>query len=267
MTAAARQAGFTAVTAAAEELPFTDGSFDTPISGWASMRYTDQSRSFPEAARVLRPGGTVTFTFWNFQLSNLLGKIGFWRHGRLAPANFNARFRDKDVSDIRGLEQKLADAGLPVEAIRTTIFPSGLARLLQPLLRYYRGRLGSRLGYNIIISCRRTGGTIPPQPSPAFSYEFSGSSVLPTVGKPLQPASRLRQKSEQLSYWINATYTKKSGFPIWYSTCNILKKRHCCPALLIERNCHDTVRSHTVDLCLPADRFHLHSRGHHPRSR
>lgn len=155
MTAAARRAGLTAITAAAEDLPFADNSFDTLISGWVSMRYTDQSRSFPEAARVLRPGGAFTFTLWNFHTIHLIGKLGFWRRGRPAPRGFLDHFRGKDVSSINELVGKLAAAGLVVQAIRTTIFPGALARRLQSVIRYYRGRLGSRLGYNIIISCLR----------------------------------------------------------------------------------------------------------------
>lgn len=156
MTAGARRAGFSALTAAAEDLPFGNESFDQVISGWASMRYTDQARSFPEVARVLRPGGAFTFTLWNFHIMHITWKIEFWRRGRKAPPGSLDHFRDRDVSNITKLVKTLAAVGLPVQAIRTTIFPSRLARALYPLVRYYRGRLGSLLGYNVIFTCRRS---------------------------------------------------------------------------------------------------------------
>jgi len=156
MTAAAREAGFDALTAAAEDLPFRDQSFDQVISGWASMRYTDQDRSFTEVARVLRAGGTFTFTLWNHHLVGLDEKLSFWCRGKAAPKGNLASFRDRDVSSITRLKKKLAAAGLPVHEIRTTLFPERLARLLRPVIRYYRGSLGARLGYNVILSCRRS---------------------------------------------------------------------------------------------------------------
>jgi SAM-dependent methyltransferase len=156
MTTAARKTGFFALTAAAEELPFRDQSFDQVISGWASMRYTEQDRSFPEVARVLRPGGTFTFTLWNYQLSGLIWRFGYWRRGKLAPHQPHTVYRDRDVSNVKRMKQKLAAAGLQVLEIRSTPFPGILARILQPLTSYYRGSLGARLGYNVIFTCRRS---------------------------------------------------------------------------------------------------------------
>jgi SAM-dependent methyltransferase len=155
MTAKARSAGFKALTAAAEDLPFCDASFDQVISGWASMRYTDQARSFPEVARVLRPGGTFTFTLWNFHIMHTTWKLGFWRRGRKAPPGGLDHFRGRDVSDITQLIKNLAAIGLAVQAIRSTLYPSRIARALYPFFRYYRGRLGALLGYNVILSCTK----------------------------------------------------------------------------------------------------------------
>ncbi len=73
-----------------------------------------------------------------------------------APHGALDHFRDRDVSNITRLKMKLAGADLPVAAIRSTLFPSRLARVLQPLIRYYRGRLGTRLGYNVILTCHRS---------------------------------------------------------------------------------------------------------------
>lgn len=156
MTAAARKAGFFALTAAGEDLPFRDRSFDQVISGWASMRYTDQDRSFPEVARVLRPDGTFTFTLWNYNLAGFIWRFGYWRRGKMAPPRAHTFYRNRDVSSIRRLKKKLAAAGLPVQEIRSTLFPDQLGRILRPVIRYYRGSLGTRLGYNVILTCRRS---------------------------------------------------------------------------------------------------------------
>ncbi len=45
----------------AEELPFADSSFDAAISEYGAAIWCDPHRWIPEAARVLRPGGSLTF--------------------------------------------------------------------------------------------------------------------------------------------------------------------------------------------------------------
>jgi SAM-dependent methyltransferase len=47
--------------AAAEELPFADGSFDTVVSTLVLCTVSDPQRAVAEAARVLRPGGRLLF--------------------------------------------------------------------------------------------------------------------------------------------------------------------------------------------------------------
>ena len=50
---------FPLVRAAAELLPFADGSFDVAISEYGAAIWADPYRWIPEAARVLRPGGEL----------------------------------------------------------------------------------------------------------------------------------------------------------------------------------------------------------------
>jgi SAM-dependent methyltransferase len=52
---------FPLVQADAEVLPFADASFDLAISEYGASLWCDPYRWIPEAARVLRPGGELTF--------------------------------------------------------------------------------------------------------------------------------------------------------------------------------------------------------------
>jgi SAM-dependent methyltransferase len=52
---------FPLVHANAEELPFADERFDLAISEYGAALWCDPGRWLPEASRVLRPGGRLTF--------------------------------------------------------------------------------------------------------------------------------------------------------------------------------------------------------------
>jgi SAM-dependent methyltransferase len=53
---------FPLVRGDAEELPFADASFDLVFCDHGAMGFADPSRTVPEAARVLRPGGRFVFS-------------------------------------------------------------------------------------------------------------------------------------------------------------------------------------------------------------
>ena len=50
------------VQASAEELPFRDERFDVVFCDHGALGFTDQNRTVPEVARVLRPGGLLAFS-------------------------------------------------------------------------------------------------------------------------------------------------------------------------------------------------------------
>lgn len=67
------------VEASAEDVPLPDRSFDLIFCDVGAMTFADPYRTVPEAARLLRPGGRLTFTtssplsklFWNERTSRI----------------------------------------------------------------------------------------------------------------------------------------------------------------------------------------------------
>ena len=49
----------------AESLPFENGEFDAVICCFGLLHFADPARALREAARVLKPGGVVSFTVWH----------------------------------------------------------------------------------------------------------------------------------------------------------------------------------------------------------
>lgn len=60
---------FPLVWANAEQTPFADNSFDVAINEYGAAMWCDPYRWIPEAARLLRPGGTLVFLTWSTLLS------------------------------------------------------------------------------------------------------------------------------------------------------------------------------------------------------
>jgi SAM-dependent methyltransferase len=59
MVELARERGIDAQVADVQDLPFTDGSFDTVVAAWMLYHVPDLDRGLSELARVLAPGGRL----------------------------------------------------------------------------------------------------------------------------------------------------------------------------------------------------------------
>lgn len=60
---------FPLVWSNAEQLPFVDNSFDVAINEYGAGLWCDPHHWIPEAARVLRPGGSLMFLAWSTMMS------------------------------------------------------------------------------------------------------------------------------------------------------------------------------------------------------
>lgn len=65
----------------AEQLPFADDSFDVAVSEYGAALWCDPYRWIPEAARVLRPGGTLMFLAWSTLMSMVAPDFDHQRTG------------------------------------------------------------------------------------------------------------------------------------------------------------------------------------------
>jgi SAM-dependent methyltransferase len=63
--AAAERIAIDLVHGDAEELPFSDESFDAAVSVFGSMFAPDHGRTAAELTRVVRPGGTIALASWS----------------------------------------------------------------------------------------------------------------------------------------------------------------------------------------------------------
>jgi ubiquinone/menaquinone biosynthesis C-methylase UbiE len=52
-------------TVDAVDLPYADATFDVVVAQFGVMFYSDRSKAYREAVRVLKPGGRLLFTCWN----------------------------------------------------------------------------------------------------------------------------------------------------------------------------------------------------------
>ena len=156
----ARRAGVTLhlVEASAEDVPLPDQSFDVIFCDHGAMSFADPYRTVPEAARLLRPRGQLTFAMtspWN---------TVFWdeRKDRLASRPRRPYFglHRIDVGETSEFQlpygewvRLFAENGLQVEQLIETPMPSGARSSFVPPQDAHWARL---YPWDVIWSVRKT---------------------------------------------------------------------------------------------------------------
>jgi len=162
-------------TAAAEELPAADGSYDVVVAGQA-FHWFDLDRALPEIARVLRPGGRLALV-WNQRDVRIpwvrrLGRIIGEQDQRDAPAAgllSSPRFAEVEEETFRHWQvvdrDSIRDLALSRSNIAVLDEEERRAKLAEVVAfydDYGRGMDGMQLPY--LARCFRT--TVLPDPDP-----------------------------------------------------------------------------------------------------
>jgi SAM-dependent methyltransferase len=132
----------------AEALPFDDGAFDAVIVGFLLLHLGRPERAVAEFERVLRPGGRVALTMWDFPdrarfigvLLDAIAAAGAQPPPDLPPGPPIFRFSDED--QLAGLLQPFDEV-----AIETITFPLrfGSTDVL------WRGLLGGTVRLSVLV--------------------------------------------------------------------------------------------------------------------
>jgi ubiquinone/menaquinone biosynthesis C-methylase UbiE len=113
------------VRAAAEELPFDAGSFDTVVSTLVLCGVDDQHRALREARRVLRPGGKLVFIEHVRSEDERTGRF----QDRANPLNRLVACCDCNRRTLAAIEE----AGFQVAQLERTAMPKA-PRFVRPLI-------------------------------------------------------------------------------------------------------------------------------------
>jgi ubiquinone/menaquinone biosynthesis C-methylase UbiE len=122
---AARQASV--IEAAAEELPFDDGSFDTVVSTLVLCTVRDPDRALAEVRRVLVPRGALLFIE---HVRSESRRLAWWQDRLERPWGFFAG----GCHPNRPTHNAVADAGFQIDQLDHEAFPK-TPFLIRPLIR------------------------------------------------------------------------------------------------------------------------------------
>ena len=136
----------------AQALPFGDAAFDAMVCQFGIMFYPDKPKSYREAMRVLRPGGTYLFSVWDAHSQNGFARITERLIRQVFPVDPPGSYRVPfSCSEIDPIKEALVEAGfsgLSIDVLRIDKpvselkpFAEGLI-LGNPLVDQIRARSG-----------------------------------------------------------------------------------------------------------------------------
>jgi SAM-dependent methyltransferase len=142
-----------------EYLPFPDNYFDTIIGGYHSFRYIFLDKAYSECARVLKPGGILAFTLWNYWslcLHTVSANVRTFKTPWSDLPPFPTSKTGEACNDLvwfYGEKKRLQKTGLKVVSVLSTRrFP--LLNRYMSWRGYWHGSIGSLIGYDVIITCK-----------------------------------------------------------------------------------------------------------------
>jgi len=177
--------------AAAEALPFADGTFDRVVSQFALMFFQDRTQALREMYRVTRPGGALCIAVW----AALEDTPGYAAMTRLLQDLFGPDVAGRleapyVLGDVAALAQVFEDAGLDGAVIQsiagTASFPS-LDRWLYTDIRGWT--LAELIDDDAFAELRRAAPSkLNAYVLPDGRVKFSAPAHLATVTKPVNQA-------------------------------------------------------------------------------
>jgi ubiquinone/menaquinone biosynthesis C-methylase UbiE len=142
----------------ADDLPIRSGSMDTVASSGSGLSFLDREKTYREVARVLRSGGYFVFDLLNYWPSIFdCAWERYLSRGRLPGREILREYKLADnMRDAKHEVQLLRRAELQMVEMKSVRYLPFFRRR-QAKLGYWPGFLGSKLGYDTVFVCQRSG--------------------------------------------------------------------------------------------------------------
>ena len=142
----------------ADDLPIQSGSMDTVASSGSGLSFLDREATYAEVARVMKPGGYFVFDLLNYWPS--IFDCAWERYvsrGRLPGQEILREYKlAANMRDAKHEVRLLRRAGLQMVEMKSVRYLPFFRRHLATL-GYWPGIWGSKIGYDTVFVCRRSG--------------------------------------------------------------------------------------------------------------
>jgi SAM-dependent methyltransferase len=142
----------------ADDLPIRSGSLDTVGSSGSGLSFLDREKTYAEVARVLKPGGYFVFDLLNYWPSIIdCAWERYVSRGRLPRWEILRDYKLADnMRDAKHEVELLQRARLQVVEMKSVRYLPFLRRR-KTKLGYWSGFWGSKIGYDTVFVCQRSG--------------------------------------------------------------------------------------------------------------